>query len=473
MNRKLQAGVELVLEKMAAEEHKCSLSGVLSQKYAEMESNIVKEDKGTSNGNSEAGKNDQEEEPTIEGGDCIKGLTISSDYGNAKTAAKASPLLEVVRMALGKSAADPTSSLGTRAGDPTQTDELEPAKSIDKNPTAGGGAGASKANQNPLISGDSGGLNTPTGPKDSDSTKPHSQKMAGYKEAYVNRDTGVTDNSQSAHNGANAYPKLEGNAKEGEIPREVLPKTAGWKTELAGSNLNPLNMVGSPIGMLVAALTKTKSLGEVAEADKDTWSNILVPGKASYNLMKRLGSGIRGPEMKDTRRDLYQDEVSSLEQELAALEGGEKEAGWKTEAAGSLLNPLNLLGGSTLGTIAAALTKTKSLKDVAKSDEDTWSNILIPGKATYNAAKRIGSMIRGPEMHKTKGESEEDNATGAKKVKMLKARIKQLKKQQGRGPVPGDEAFNPKLKEHYDKLHGKTASEQMTGTLQKYLAKHS
>jgi hypothetical protein len=178
MNPKLQAGVELVLEKMAAEQYDNSLAGIVNQKYAEMESNIVKEDKGESNGNQEAGKNDQKSEPTIEGGDDISGLTISSDHGNAKTASADSPLLQLVRRALGKEAADPTESLGTRASDPTQSDELEPAKSVDKNPTAGGGDPASKANRNPLISGDGGGINTPTGPKDTDSTKPHSQKMA-------------------------------------------------------------------------------------------------------------------------------------------------------------------------------------------------------------------------------------------------------------------------------------------------------
>lgn len=287
MNPKLQAGVELVLEKMAAEEQASSLSGILTQKYAEaMESNVVKEDKGKANGNAKAGKNDETEPPTIEGGDCIKGMTISSDYGNAKSASQESPLLRVVRQALGKQAAedyragswrkqlgtdakpaaapgkggitdwignkffggdaadkkgraldaqrkkirasmpkraaDPESTLGTRAGDPTQTDELEPAKSVVKNPTAEGGAGASDSNKNPLISGDSGGLNTKTGPTDKDVMSYSSKKAAAFKEAYVNRDAGQDDNAAAPSENDMSYEKPKSYTPKGEMPREKL-----------------------------------------------------------------------------------------------------------------------------------------------------------------------------------------------------------------------------------------------------------
>jgi len=222
MNPRLQAGVELVLEKMAAEQQASSLSGVLTQKYADtLESNVVKEDKGKANGNSEAGKNDQASEPTIEGGDDISGLTISSDKGNAKTAAQESPLLQIVRQALEKRAADPEATLGTRAGDTTQTDELEPAKSVVKNPTAGGGAGASKSNQNPLISGDSGGLNTKTGPKDKDAM---SYKSAtAFKIAYASRDMSPDDNAaEPSEEEGMTYEKPKSYTPKSEMPREKL-----------------------------------------------------------------------------------------------------------------------------------------------------------------------------------------------------------------------------------------------------------
>jgi hypothetical protein len=178
MNHKLHAGVELVLEKMAYDEQQSSLGRILGNKYAEaVISNEVKEERGTENGNAEAGKNDETEAPTIEGGDCIKGLTISSDYDNAKTASQRSPLAQHILAYLGKHAADPTASLGTRAGDTTQTDELEPAKSVDKNPTAAGGDPAFKepnANQ----SEDGGGLTT---------------KTAGYRAAYSNKKASINN----------------------------------------------------------------------------------------------------------------------------------------------------------------------------------------------------------------------------------------------------------------------------------------
>ena len=83
-----------------------------------------------------------------------------------------------------------------------------------------------------------------------------------------------------------------------------MDKSAGYWTELL-SGLNPLNMIGgSHIGMGAAALTPTRNLQEQAVADEDMWKNLLIPGVGGYNAMKRLGTSIRGPEIKQQQRNL-------------------------------------------------------------------------------------------------------------------------------------------------------------------------
>ena len=75
-----------------------------------------------------------------------------------------------------------------------------------------------------------------------------------------------------------------------------------------------------------------------------------------------------------------------------------KAAGYWSEFAGNLVNPINLYGGSLLGAAAAPFSKTRKLREQAEADEDLWKNLLIPGWAGHNAMKRLGHSIRGPEI---------------------------------------------------------------------------
>jgi len=69
---------------------------------------------------------------------------------------------------------------------------------------------------------------------------------------------------------------------------DEVQKLAGVKTELI-SGINPLNMIASPLGAIIAGFTPTKTDKEMKEIQKKTWSNILIPGKGGYNFYKRLG----------------------------------------------------------------------------------------------------------------------------------------------------------------------------------------
>jgi len=80
-------------------------------------------------------------------------------------------------------------------------------------------------------------------------------------------------------------------------------KQAGFYSEWA-SGFNPLNSIGGPVGTILAGLTPTRDLGEQAETDESMWKNLLIPGVGPYNAMKRLGTAIRGPELRSERRDL-------------------------------------------------------------------------------------------------------------------------------------------------------------------------
>jgi len=84
-------------------------------------------------------------------------------------------------------------------------------------------------------------------------------------------------------------------------------KEGGYWSETFGSMLNPLNLYGGIQGGGIAALaTPTKSLEEQAEqADiqaespiKTILQNLLIPGVGPYRGFKRLGTSIRGPELK-------------------------------------------------------------------------------------------------------------------------------------------------------------------------------
>lgn len=184
-------------------------------------------------------------------------------------------------------------------------------------------------------------------------------------------------------------------------------KQAGSVSEYM-SIINPLNLLGGQaIGGLVAAGTPTRSLKQQAEFDSHdsplrAAANVLVPGLGAYRTFKRIGSGIRSPEMKALKAQRAQDKArrdqESLERTLNGISAADKNAGWKTEMLGNLINPVNLYGGSTLGAAAAAMTPTRTLNQQSEADDSTWSNIFIPGQASYNWFKRIGAASRSPEM---------------------------------------------------------------------------
>lgn len=86
--------------------------------------------------------------------------------------------------------------------------------------------------------------------------------------------------------------------------QELAIKAAGWKSETLLPALNPLNIVGSPIGALLAALKPTRDTKDQAKADQEVWKNLLIPGRGSYNQWKRIGYGMRHPELLDEGRRL-------------------------------------------------------------------------------------------------------------------------------------------------------------------------
>jgi hypothetical protein len=71
-----------------------------------------------------------------------------------------------------------------------------------------------------------------------------------------------------------------------------------------------------------------------------------------------------------------------------------KEAGRKTETAGTLLNPLMW----PVLPVAIALGYKKALtdtpEDVERLDAETWKNILIPGRGMYNRTRHLEGKAR-------------------------------------------------------------------------------
>jgi hypothetical protein len=116
-----------------------------------------------------------------------------------------------------------------------------------------------------------------------------------------------------------------------------------------------------------------------------------------------------------------------------------KEAGWKSELGGSMLNPLSVFGGNLGGTIAAAVTPTRTNDEMAKQDNDVWKNLLIPGYGHYNTLKRQGHSYWGSEMRDRAKE------------------LKEEEKAKGKGPQPGTPEFEEALAKHLG-MEGKTAA---------------
>jgi len=229
------------------------------------------------------------------------------------------------------------------------------------------------------------------------------------------------------------YTVPEGHVEGGLQSTNPAPeKQGGYWSEAAGG-LNPLNMLGgSHLGAATAGLTPTRDMRQQAEADEDMWKNLLVPGVAGYNAMKRLGGSIRGPEITEERR-ILEAALSEAKRERKMKRRGisnprdgdgdgmvndgtpeEKAAGYWSELAGGL-NPLNIYGGSPIGAAAALATPTRNLQDQALADQDMWKNLLIPGVGPYNTMKRLGGAIRGPEITEERRELAAERAEGKKK----------------------------------------------------------
>jgi len=67
-------------------------------------------------------------------------------------------------------------------------------------------------------------------------------------------------------------------------------------------------------GALGAAATKTRPAEDQADEDTDKRSllkNLLIPGRASYNKWKRVGTSIRSPELKALKRLLAKEKGST------------------------------------------------------------------------------------------------------------------------------------------------------------------
>jgi hypothetical protein len=97
-----------------------------------------------------------------------------------------------------------------------------------------------------------------------------------------------------------------------------LAKTAGYWSETFGTALNPINhMGGTPLGMGAAVATPTRSLKEQGRMDsagvKQVLRDLLIPGVAPYNSMKRLGTSIRGPELKEMKAEADDSRLSKRE----------------------------------------------------------------------------------------------------------------------------------------------------------------
>lgn len=140
-------------------------------------------------------------------------------------------------------------------------------------------------------------------------------------------------------------------------------KSARLTSEFA-SVLNPLNLISAPFGALAAAVTPTRSDEEQDEAHSEGWENMLLPGRGVYNLFKRQGNATKG-EIKPHVAEAL-----------------------------SNLNPLNSMGGTPLGALAALLTKGRSEEDQLKADDEMAQKILMPGRSQYDTWKRLGMSNR-------------------------------------------------------------------------------
>ena len=192
-------------------------------------------------------------------------------------------------------------------------------------------------------------------------------------------------------------------------------KQSGYWTELA-SGINPLNWYGGAVGGLAAAgLTPTRSLSEQAVSDQETWKNILMPGRGVYNSMKRLGTGIRGPEIKELRKKVRdgdgdgkihdgtpeEKEAGFLRNQLEAMELGHRLAHnavygvEKAADAGQAVDaPLGSMQQAYVADAVGADSRARASKQVVdheEADDGLYNALIAQG---HGAAGPIQKRIR-------------------------------------------------------------------------------
>ena len=165
-----------------------------------------------------------------------------------------------------------------------------------------------------------------------------------------------------------------------------IEKVAAVLSEAVGSELNPLNAVGAPIGALAALLTPTRTAEEQSREGPSGLSNLLIPGVGPYNKFKRLGrSASNSPHgYTQTAAELATAALpTGIGAAIASQPGGDSKT----------LSGTALAATPLLGAIAALLTNRRTLREQAEHDNSVLGGLsnLIPGAGMYNLLKRYGS----------------------------------------------------------------------------------
>jgi hypothetical protein len=159
-------------------------------------------------------------------------------------------------------------------------------------------------------------------------------------------------------------------------------KIAGIHSEVLNTLLNPVANVGTPIGLLAAALTKKRTDAEQAEAEKETWKNALIPGRSAYNIAKRIGRG-----------GIKEQERSQIKE--AYIQGFVKKAyeyGLPIEQALALLKEAAKDTNSDYHLYADDYRRTAKMVGLSDSDADNWY------KKHYDEAKKMSRKTFAKEM---------------------------------------------------------------------------
>jgi len=159
-------------------------------------------------------------------------------------------------------------------------------------------------------------------------------------------------------------------------PAETPEKEAGVYSEAFGSVLNPLSVLSAyPAGAL-AALTRTRTLDEQAKADRETWKNFLIPGRATYNSWKRLGAGARAPEHAQQVADI---KLKKLQEQAGV--SSNKPQDEEKEAASTLEDVSSYISG-LYNKIPEPVRQGAGMGGVAGAALGGLSGLVAPGSKT-------------------------------------------------------------------------------------------